>query len=164
MTRKRPHFGRQFKEYRDEYLGIKQLEAAAQLSISSSALSNYERGDRDVSSEMLAEFKEVFNIPDDYFVAMITGRPLREVRPSAPTPASKTSEIRTVYRDGFVDSHRTLIEESRELREVITLVSSLTAKDRRNYLNSIKGNLHVFRSLLAKQDSDGRTLPSPPQE
>lgn len=36
MKRKIRHFGKQFKEYREEYLGIKQLEAAEQLSISSS--------------------------------------------------------------------------------------------------------------------------------
>ncbi|WJY26482.1 MULTISPECIES: helix-turn-helix domain-containing protein [Sporosarcina] len=164
MTRKTRHFGKQFKEYREEYLGIKQLEAAEQLSISSSALSNYERTDRDLTSEMLAEFKETFDIPDDYFVAMVTGRPLRDVRAGAPEAAGKTSEIQAAYRDRFVDHHRTLLQESNELREIIAIVASMTEKERRLYLNSIKSNLLVFRSLLRKHGDTGQPLPSPEQE
>ena len=47
-------FGVQFKEYREDYLQIKQNVAAFELNIDPASLSNYERGDRDFSTGMAA--------------------------------------------------------------------------------------------------------------
>ncbi|MDW0108668.1 helix-turn-helix domain-containing protein [Sporosarcina aquimarina] len=150
MDRKDRNFGKQFKEYREEYLDIKQLEAAERLSISSSALSNYETKNRDLTPDMLAEIKRTFDIPDDYFLAMIMGEPLRDVKSKRHEHAGKTNEIRTHYRNQFIEQHRGLLEESNELREVIAIASSLSAKQRRIYFNSIKSNIAVFKSFIDK--------------
>lgn len=99
MDHKDRNFGKQFKEYREEYLDIKQLDAAGRLSISSSALSNYETINRDLTPDMLAEIKRKFDIPDDYFLAMIMGEPLRDVKSKRHGEAGQTNEIRTHYRN-----------------------------------------------------------------
>lgn len=158
MDRKDRNFGKQFKEYREEYLDIKQLEAAERLSISSSALSNYERTDRDLTPDMLAEMKRTFDIPDDYFIAMLMGEPLRDVRSGTANSAGKTGEIREHYRDQFIEQHRQLLEESNELREIIAIAASLSAKQRRIYFNSIKSNLAVFKSLVTKSGQYAASL------
>lgn len=113
---------------------------------------------------MLAEFKETFDIPDDYFVAMVTGQPLRNVRAAHPETAGKTTEVQERYRDHFIERHRQLIEETDELREIIALTAALTKKQRRLYLNSLKNNLTVFRSLTAKHGEAGSPLPSPAKD
>lgn len=164
MDRKYRNFGKQFKEYREEYLDIKQLEAAERLSISSSALSNYERTDRDLTPDMLAEIKRTFEIPDDYFIAMLMGEPLREVRSDTSHSAGKTGEIREHYRDQFIERHRHLLEESNELRELIAIAASLSEKERRIYFNSIKSNLAVFKSLVAKSEQSNTSLPHSEKE
>lgn len=152
MERKDRNFGKQFKEYREEYLEIKQLEAAERLSISSSALSNYKRTDRDLTPDMLAEMKRTFDIPDDYFIAMLMGEPLRDVRSTNSKSAGKTSEIREHYRNQFIEHHRELLEESNELREMIAISASLSAKQRRIYFNSMKSNIAVVKSLVVKSE------------
>lgn len=120
--------------YREEYLEIKQLEAAECLSISSSALSTYVRTDRDLTPDILAEMQLTFYIPDDYFKAMLMREPLRDVRSFNSKSAGKTSELREHYRDQFLEHHRELLEESNELREMIAIAASPSAKQCRIYL------------------------------
>ena len=158
MNRKTRNFGKQFKEYREEYLEIKQLEAAELLSITPSALSNYERMDRDVTSDMLADIKRTFDIPDDYFIAMLLGEPLHDVKSDRPKAESKTGEIHAQYRDQFIEHHRSLLEDHDELREIIAISAFMTEKDRRIYFNSIKSNLTVFRNLLMKYETSNPSL------
>ncbi|WP_025785623.1 hypothetical protein [Sporosarcina sp. D27] len=78
--------------------------------------------------------KRTFDIPDDYFIAMLMGEPLRDVQSPHSKSAGKTSEIREHYRDQFIEHHRQLLEESNELREMIAIAASLSAKQRRIYL------------------------------
>lgn len=61
------HFGKQFKEYREEYFRMKQLEAAAELTIDPAALSNYERSERGFTIDLLPIVKKTFAVPNDYF-------------------------------------------------------------------------------------------------
>ncbi|KSU60456.1 hypothetical protein AS034_16580 [[Bacillus] enclensis] len=53
----------ELKWYREEVLELTQIEAAERLKIKSGSLSNYERGKREISLEMLIRFKEVYKIP-----------------------------------------------------------------------------------------------------
>ncbi len=148
------HFGKQFKEYREEYLRMKQLEAAYELKIDPAALSNYERSERGFPNDLLPVVKETFSIPDDYFLAMILGTPLKAVRDSNISQPVKAAEVQEKYMDSFIDQHRQLFEESPELREFVAIISQMTKKDRRNYLNSNKALLSLFLKYVKEQDTD----------
>ncbi|CAM3134067.1 helix-turn-helix transcriptional regulator [Filibacter tadaridae] len=147
-------FGTQFKEFREEHLKIRQFEAARALNITPAALSNYERNERDITSEFLLSIKKTFNIPDDYFLAMIIGTPLKSVGNPKVGQPFKTQEARARYMDHFVDQHRQLFEENAELRELVVFVNTLTEKDRRNFLNSIKSILTLFQNFTEKQEKE----------
>ncbi len=138
------HFGKQFKEYREEYLRMKQLEAALELKIDPAALSNYERNERGFPNDLLPVVKETFDVPDDYFLAMVLGTPLKSVRDSKVEQPTKTSEVQERYMDSFIDRHRQLFEDSSELREFVALAATLTEKDRRIFLNSNKALLTLI--------------------
>ncbi|MBE1555677.1 helix-turn-helix domain-containing protein [Sporosarcina limicola] len=138
------HFGKQFKEYREEYLRMKQLEAALELNIEPAALSNYERNERGFPNDLLPIVKETFDIPNDYFLAMVLGDPLKSVRNPEVSQPIKALEVKERYMDSFIDRHRQLFEDSAELREFVTLASTLTEKDRRIFLNSNKSLLTLI--------------------
>lgn len=140
-------FGKQFKEYREEYLRMKQFEAAHQLNIDPAALSNYERGERSFPHELLPVVKKTFAIPDDYFLAMILNKPLKYVRSSEILQPLKAQELKSRYMDQFIDKHRALFEENDELREFVSLISLLTEKDRRLFLNANKSMLTLFQKF-----------------
>lgn len=143
------YFGKQFKEYREEYLGLKQLEAARCLKIDPAALSNYERSERAFPIDLLPVVKEAFQIPDDYFLAMILGQPLKAVRPEElSSQPEKAQELKAHYLDSFIETHRELLENDAELRELIALVANFNEKDRRNYLNAHKSLLSLFQKLV----------------
>ncbi|MFS0575853.1 helix-turn-helix transcriptional regulator [Sporosarcina sp. 179-K 3D1 HS] len=144
------HFGQQFREYREEYLHMRQKEAAYRLNLSPETLSNYERNERGFSVDLLPVVQKTFNIPTDYFMAMIMGEPLKSVREDKENQPIKTNELKERYMDSFIDRHRELFEESAELREFVALLSTLTEKDRRIFLNSNKAML----SLIFKRDKD----------
>lgn len=146
------HFGTQFKEYREEYLRLKQLEAAYELKIDPAALSNYERNERGFPNDLLPIVKETFSIPDDYFLAMVLGTPLKSVRDSTVTQPAKAAEVQEKYMNSFIDRHRQLFEESSELREFVAIASQLTEKDRRIFLNSNKALLSLFHKYVKEQD------------
>ena len=148
------HFGTQFKEYREEYLRVKQFEAARELNIDPAALSNYERSERGFPIDLLPTVKETFNIPDDYFLAMVLGTPLKLVRDTAVLQPVKAQEVKAQYMDSFIDRHRQLFEENPELRELVALISLLTEKDRRIFLNSNKALLTLFYKLTEKQETE----------
>ena len=148
------HFGKQFKEYREEYLRMKQLEAAYELKIDPAALSNYERSERGFPNDLLPVVKETFSIPDDYFLAMILGTPLKAVRDPNISQPVKAAEVQEKYMDSFIDRHRQLFEESPELREFVAIISQMTQKDRRNYLNSNKALLSLFLKYVKEQDTE----------
>ncbi|WP_342508515.1 helix-turn-helix transcriptional regulator [Sporosarcina sp. FSL K6-2383] len=148
------HFGKQFKEYREEYLRLKQLEAALELKIDPAALSNYERSERGFPNDLLPIVKETFAVPDDYFLAMILGTPLKSVRDFKKTQPVKTSEVRERYMDSFIDRHRQLFEESSELREFVALASHLTEKDRRIFLNANKSLLTLIHKHAKEEDTE----------
>lgn len=148
------HFGKQFKEYREEYLRMKQLEAAAELKIDPAALSNYERSERGFPIDLLPIVKETFAVPDDYFLAMILGTPLKSVRDFKMTQPAQTSEVQERYMNSFMDRHRQLFEESSELREFVSLASLLTEKDRRIFLNSNKALLTLIHKHAKLEDTE----------
>lgn len=148
------HFGKQFKEYREEYLRMKQLEAALQLKIDPAALSNYERNERGFPNDLLPIVKETFAVPDDYFLAMVLGTPLKSVRDFKMTQPAKTSEVQERYMNSFIDRHRQLFEESSELREFVSLASLLTEKDRRIFLNSNKALLTLIHKYAKEEDAE----------
>lgn len=148
------YFGKQFKEYREEYLRMKQLEAAIQLKIDPAALSNYERNERGFPNELLPVVKETFDIPDDYFLAMILGTPLKLVRDSSASQPVKAMEVKERYMNSFIDKHRQLFENCPELREFVALAAILTEKDRRIFLNSNKAILTLIQKSAKKQDME----------
>ena len=148
------HFGKQFKEYREEYLHMKQLEAAHQLKIDPAALSNYERNERGFPNDLLPIVKETFSVPDDYFLAMVLGTPLKSVRDFKMTQPANTSEVQERYMNSFIDRHRQLFEDSPELREFVSLASLLTAKDRRMFLNSNKTILTLIHKYAKEVDAE----------
>ena len=147
-------FGVQFKEYREDYLQIKQNVAAFELNIDPASLSNYERGDRDFSTGMLPVVKETFAIPDDYFLAMVLGTPLKSVRTQSQTQPAKTQEMKEQYMNSFIDRHRQLFEESPELRGFVALASNFTEKDRRNFFNAKKSLLTLFLKLSEQKKEE----------
>jgi len=148
------YFGKQFKEYREEYLRMKQLEAAIQLKIDPAALSNYERNERGFPNELLPVVKETFDIPDDYFLAMILGTPLKLVRDSSSSQPVKAMEVKERYMNSFIDKHRQLFENCPELREFVALAAILTEKDRRIFLNSNKAILTLIQKSAKKHDME----------
>jgi transcriptional regulator with XRE-family HTH domain len=63
----------ELKRYREEVLDLTQVEAAERLKIKPGSLSNYERGKREVSLEMLIRFKDVYKIPTDEMNRILFG-------------------------------------------------------------------------------------------
>lgn len=148
------HFGKQFKEYREEYLRLKQIEAAHQLKIDPAALSNYERNERGFPNDLLPIVKETFAVPDDYFLAMVLGTPLKSVRDFKMAQPTKTSEVQERYMNSFMDRYRQLFEESAELREFVSLASLLNEKDRRSFLNANKSMLDLLHKYVKVGDTE----------
>ncbi len=134
-------FGAQFREYREEYLNIRQSEAAHALHIDPKTLSNYELRKRAVPMELLPKFKEVFNIPDDYFLAMVLCRPLKHVRYKPQMYIDYTKETQTRYVCQLIEQYQEFLERSPELRELLLLLKSLP--------DSLQERLlHIFKQQL----------------
>ena len=148
------HFGQQFREYREEYIHIRQKEAAYKLNITPETLSNYERNERGFPQDLMAVAKRVFDIPDDYFLAMVLGDPLKSVRADKEDRALQTNELKERYMDSFIDSHRQIFEDSAELREFVTLLATLTEKDRRDFLNVNKKMLELIFKRDKNREAD----------
>ncbi|XXM72888.1 helix-turn-helix domain-containing protein [Lysinibacillus sphaericus] len=70
----------ELKRYREEVLELTQVEAAERLKIKSGSLSNYERGKREISLEMLIRFKEVYKIPTDEMNRILFGEQAEEYK------------------------------------------------------------------------------------
>ncbi|MUV05891.1 hypothetical protein GOP80_01645 [Planococcaceae bacterium Storch 2/2-2] len=143
-------FGTLFREFREEYLKIKQVEAALLLEIDQVVLSNYERGKREFPLTLLPKVKEIFHIPDDIFLAMVLNEPLKEARDQTIPFPEQAKEVQDDYTDSFASEYSHLIEQSPELRELLLVLSHLSEKDRRDLLNSFKGFTEVFQHTLER--------------
>lgn len=133
------YFGPLFREYREEYLNIRQKEAANALNIDAKILSNYELKKREIPIDFLPTFQTTFHIPDDYFLAMIHGRPLKTVRhQNIPSQPERAKEVQSYYYDSFIERHRPLIERSQDLRELLLLIEQLPTKERNDWLKRLK--------------------------
>lgn len=134
-------FGPQFREYREEYLNIRQAEAAHALHIDPKTLSNYELKKRAVPMELLPRFKQVFNIPDDYFLAMILCQPLKHVRYKSQMFIDYTKETQTRYVCQLIEQHQEFLERSPELRELLLLL--------KDFPDTLQARLlHIFKQQL----------------
>jgi len=144
-------FGPQFREYREEYLNIRQSEAAHALHIAPKTLSNYELRKRAVPMELLPKFKQVFNIPDDYFLAMILCRPLKHVRYKSPMFIEYTKETQTRYVCQLIEQHQEFLERSPELRELLLLLTSLPDAFQERLLHIFKQQLLFCQTVSLQQ-------------
>lgn len=133
-------FGKRLKEYR-ESLGINQTEAALRLDLVPNTYSNYEGEKRQVPIEFLPHIKEKFEIPDDQFLEMLLNRPRKKL--PAEQSASRTKDLKERYITNFGESAYDLIEESPELRQLISFVAKQNKKSRRLFLNAIRNILLI---------------------
>ncbi|MFC4410641.1 helix-turn-helix domain-containing protein [Chungangia koreensis] len=137
-------FGDHLREYREEYLKIKQKEAANRLDVDSTVLSNYELNKREVPLYLLPKIKEIYEIPDELFLRMVLDMPLKSAKPPVVPLTEQAKEIHEKYLDHFVRDHEELIRESNELRELISYVARFDQKKRRILLNAIKQIIDIF--------------------
>ena len=143
-------FGAQFKEYRESYLNITQTEAAAALNMKKESLSQYERDLRKFPPEDYKVARAVFQIPDDYFIAMVTGVPLKSVRSTEQSLPEVTKDLRVSYQHHFLEQFEDIILENDEMRELIALVAILDKKYQRQLLNVFKGFTSLYKTEIAQ--------------
>ena len=145
-------FGAQFKEYRESYLNITQTEAAAALNMKKESLSQYERDHRNFPPEDYKLAREIFQIPDDYFIAMVTGVPLKSVRAKEQSLPEVTKDLRVSYQDHFLEQFEDVILQNDEMRELIALVALLDKKYQRQLLNTFKGFTNLYQNEITKNE------------
>lgn len=143
------NFGKYLREYR-ESLGISQTEAAFRLGMVPNTYSNYERCERQIPIEYLPIIKENFNIPDDQFLDMLLNRPRKKL--SAKASALKTKELKERYLTSFGEYIYELIEESPELRQLLSFISIQDKKNRRLFLNAIKTILSLYEENIDENE------------
>ncbi|WP_339161140.1 helix-turn-helix transcriptional regulator [Siminovitchia sp. FSL H7-0308] len=68
-------FHEELRKYRVEILKLSQEEAIRRLHISQTALSFYETGKRQITIDMLKDFKRAYSIPDEQLMRMMFGDP-----------------------------------------------------------------------------------------
>lgn len=138
-------FGKRLREYR-ESLGISQTEAALRLEMIPNTYSNYERGERQIPIELLPVIKEKFEISDEQFLDMLLDRPRQKL--PAEVSALKAKELKERYITSFGESSYDLINQSPELRQLLSFVKKLDKKKRRLFLNAIKTILSIYEDQL----------------
>lgn len=128
-------FGEHLRAYR-ERLDITQMEAAKILGIDHSALSKYEKGDLNISIELLAKIKEKYKIPDDQFLFMLQDKRYKSENPILEARESKARYIET-FQDEYVNEVIHLKEYRDFTMDIVKFAKS--DKERRKYiLNRLK--------------------------
>lgn len=143
-------FGMQLREYREEELNITQSEAAYQLNLVPNTYSNYERCERPIPIDLLPKIKETFNIPDEQFLDMLLSESRSKKKRSIEALAMQTKDLRERYITNFGESYFELLEESSELRQLLSFINVQDTKKRRLFLNAIKSILMVYDDVLDK--------------
>lgn len=138
-------FGKRLREYR-ESLGISQSEAALRLELNPNTYSNYEREDRQIPIELLPIIKEKLEISDEQFLNMLLDRPRQKL--SAEISALKTKELKERYITSFGEDTYDLIDQSPELRQLLSFIMKQDKKNRRLFLNAIKTILSIYEEQL----------------
>lgn len=141
-------FGKNLREYR-ESLGISQTEAALRLDLVPNTYSNYERGERQIPIEYLPLIKEKFEISDEQFLDMLLDRPRQKL--PAEVSALKTKDIKERYLTHFGENIYELIEQSPELRQLLSFIAKQDKKSRRLFLNAIRTILSIYGEQLKKE-------------
>lgn len=144
-------FGKRLREYR-ESLGISQSEAAYRLEMNSNTYSNYERGDRQIPIELLPIIKEKLEISDEQFLDMLLNRPRQKL--PAEVSALKTKELKERYITSFGEETYDLIDQSPELRQLLSFIMKQDKKNRRLFLNAIKTILSIYEEQLIERKED----------
>lgn len=128
-------FGEHLRAYREK-LDITQMEAAKILGIDHSALSKYEKGDLNISIELLAKIKEKYKIPDDQFLFMLQDKRYKSEDPILEARESKARYIET-FQDEYVNEVIHLKEYRDFTMDIVKFAKS--DKERRKYiLNRLK--------------------------
>lgn len=91
-----------------------------------------------------------FQIPDDYFIAMVTGTPLKSVRSNEQTLPEVTKDLRVAYQHQFIEQFEDVILDNDEMRELIALVAMLDKKYQRQLLNTFKGFTNLYQTEIAR--------------
>lgn len=144
-------FGKRLREYR-ESLGISQSEAAYRLEMNSNTYSNYERGDRQIPIELLPIIKEKLEISDEQFLDMLLNRPRQKL--PAEVSALKTKELKERYITSFGEETYDLIDQSPELRQLLSFIMKQDKKNRRLFLNAIKTILSIYEEQLIERKEE----------
>lgn len=138
-------FGAQLREYREEHLDISQKEMARTLGIDTTNMSRYEADKHQFTVDFIQKIRETYDIPDDMFLAMIEGTPLRSVRKSM-----HTWEDPSTYSSTFLGQHAELVEEEKDLRRLLAFAASLTDDDRKLLLSGLSNLIQLYENLLKK--------------
>lgn len=140
-------FGSQLREYREEYLRITQKQMAEDLGVNSATISRYEADRREFPLEQLPLLKELYDIPDDMFLALILDRPLKTVRSFK---GLRTLDQQTMYGESFCSQYADVIEAETELKEMIALAAYMRPEQRRLFLPALRSLFQLFDQQLRK--------------
>ncbi|MDV6378241.1 helix-turn-helix transcriptional regulator [Sporosarcina sp. GW1-11] len=134
-------FGSQLREFRDEYLHITQKQMAQDLGVNPGTISRYESDEREFPIEQLQVMKELYNIPDDMFLAIILDRPLKSVRPST---GLRTLDSTSYYSNGWNEP----ADAEYRLREIIAVTDQMTPDNRALFFAGLQNFVQLFKNQL----------------
>lgn len=125
----------ELKRYREEVLELTQVEAAERLKIKSGSLSNYERGKREISLEMLIRFKDVYKIPTDEMNRLLYGE---KTDGYSPDPMV----LRESFEDGETAAIIGMLNDHPKLKRTLASLASQPAKRKEKFSNQTSALYH----------------------
>ncbi|MEG9296054.1 helix-turn-helix transcriptional regulator [Mangrovibacillus sp. Mu-81] len=120
----------ELQRYRKEVIELTQTEAAERLNIGSTTLSNYERGDREISLKMLKLFKEAYKIPTEETNRILFGE-------KAEGYTSDPMVLRESFEDEETAAIITMLNDHPKLKRTLATLTYQTEKRKEKFANQV---------------------------
>lgn len=141
-------FGRVISNLRKKK-GLSQKDAAAELGISQSLLSHYEKGIRECGLEFLARIAEYYEVSTDYLLGRA---PAANVEENA--ASEETDDVRIVKSNTFCLLNRRVINNSASV--TYSILSEINNKKLQKYVSDYLSIAHynMFRKLYSLKENN----------
>jgi transcriptional regulator with XRE-family HTH domain len=120
----------ELQRYRKEVLDLSQTEAAERLNIGKSTLSNYERGEREISLNMLKLFKEAYKIPTEEMNRILFGE-------KAKGYTSDPMVLRESFEDEETAAIINMLNDHTKLKRTLAALTLQTDKRKEKFSNQV---------------------------
>jgi transcriptional regulator with XRE-family HTH domain len=116
--------------YRKEVLQLSQSDAAERLNIGKSTLSNYERGEREISLNMLKLFKEAYKIPTEEMNRILFGEKTKGY-------TSDPMVLRESFEDEETAAIISMLKDQPKLKRTLALLTMQPDKRKEKFSNQM---------------------------